>query len=320
MLNPGQGIRLRSSACTDAGKVRDNNEDRVDIWSNDRVVLAIVADGMGGAVAGEEASRIAIEKIHRGLTEDAAEPSEALELIDQETLAENMKSTIRVANEAIMRKAEVHPELKGMGTTITMALVRNTEVVLGHVGDSRAYLIDGDDGYIIQITADHSFVQALVNAGHISEEEAEDHPMKNVLYRALGQSHDVDVDVYFERLKVGDRLVLCSDGLTLHVKPKEIAQVVLAASSPAEASQKLVDLANERGGRDNVSVIVVKVESTEAETDVDDERAELGFYGDEDTLIIGEKGPFRSSESQMFPSLQDRDGNPSNRNQSGSPF
>jgi PPM family protein phosphatase len=261
MMDPARGIRLRSSARTNTGKVRDNNEDNIHLWTSDQTALAIVADGMGGAAAGEEASRIAVEMIQEGLI-DATTGGKAELLVeeDDDSLTDRMKLAIRSANMSIVQKADRHPEFKGMGTTVTMALVRNTHAVIGHVGDSRAYLIDGQDGHIIQVTSDHSFVQALVSAGHISEEEAEDHPMKNVLYRALGQARDVEVDIYYERLHPNDRLVLCSDGLTLHVRPEEIAQVVLAADNPEEASQKLIELANVRGGRDNVSVIVIKVE------------------------------------------------------------
>lgn len=303
MGNPGQRIRLRSSARTSTGKVRDNNEDSVHLWSGDHVVLAVVADGMGGAVAGEEASRIAIEKIDEGLAHVDSQLSDNHDLLDEELLTERMMQAIRAANNAIFRKAEQNPEFKGMGTTVTMAYVHNMHAILGHVGDSRAYLVDGKDGQIIQVTSDHSFVQALVAAGHISAEEADDHPMKNVLYRALGQSREIEVDIYLEQLHIGDRLVLCSDGLTLHVKPKEIAQVILAADDPAESSQKLIELANQRGGRDNVSVIVIKVEEAYPGT-IDDTQHTYNYDEDEDTLELNEldKSKFGSSESRNSPS------------------
>src|SRR5690606_33698150 len=123
-----------------------------------------------------------------------------------------------------------------------------TEAIIAHVGDSRAYQIDGATQRITQITADHSFVEALLAAGHITPEQAEDHPMRNVLYRALGQAEDLDVDIYTVRLEIGDRLVLCSDGLTRHVKPEEIARLALADGNPSRSSQSLIDLANSRGG------------------------------------------------------------------------
>jgi serine/threonine protein phosphatase PrpC len=270
MVNPGQQVCLFSSARTDTGRVRSNNEDSIHLWTNgDHVVLAVVADGMGGAVAGEEASRIAVETIHAQLSSPDGWQAQISDYsdIDPNELVDRLQQAISGANETIVARAAANPELKGMGTTVTLAFVHNTEVVIGHVGDSRAYLIDGSDGYCTQVTADHTLVQALVDAGHISQEEAESHPMKNVLYRALGQSNDVDIDIYFERMHIGDRLILCSDGLTLHVEPEEIAQLAIS-HEPVECSQKLIDLAKERGGHDNISVVVIKVEKECAEDEL----------------------------------------------------
>ena len=274
MVDPGQQVCLFSSARTDTGRVRSNNEDSIHLWANgDHVVLAVVADGMGGAVAGEEASRIAVETIHRQLSSPNGWQSKISDYsdIDPNELVDQLQQAITGANDTIVDRAAANPELKGMGTTVTLAFVHNTEVVIGHVGDSRAYLIDGSDGYCTQVTSDHTLVQALVEAGHISQPEADSHPMKNVLYRALGQSRDVDVDIYFERMHVGDRLVLCSDGLTLHVKAEEIAQLAIA-HDPDVCSQKLIDLANERGGHDNISVVVIKVEKICAEDETQIEK------------------------------------------------
>src|SRR5690606_28257892 len=156
-----------------------------------------------------------------GLLEKEIEPKNLFDSLSADTLSDKLRDIIRAANLNIVQRTVSSPELKGMGTTVTMALVKYDYAVIGHVGDSRAYLVDGNDGSISQITSDHSFVEAMVAAGHISREEAEDHPMKNVLYRALGQSEEIDVDVYHSYLRVGDRLVICSDGLTLHVKPNE---------------------------------------------------------------------------------------------------
>jgi PPM family protein phosphatase len=306
MYDPGQTIRLRASARTNTGRVRDNNEDTVHLWTyNDYIVLAIVADGMGGAVAGEEASKIAVKTIQEGLSEDSLQQTEE-QVPEQDDLTGRLKEVINAANANIVDQAHAQPQYKGMGTTVTLALVRDSHVVIGHVGDSRAYQIDGKDGHIHQITSDHSFVQALIAAGHISEEEAEDHPMKNVLYRALGQGHEVEIDIYYEKLHTGDRLVLCSDGLTLHVKPDEIAQVTLAEDDPARASQKLIDLANQRGGRDNVSVIVIKAESglddntITAEVNQVEQPDSEADYDDEDTLLI----PGARSLQALEPDIQ----------------
>lgn len=255
MPTPEPGIRLRSSARTSVGQVRENNEDTVHLWTRDDMVLAIVADGMGGAAAGEEASRIAVETIKSGFAQREAEGD-----TNDNTLTEKLLEAIQTANQRIVQKASHSPEMRGMGTTLTLALVRGTYAVFAHVGDSRAYWVDGADQSIAQVTSDHSFVQALVLAGHITQEQAANHPMGNVLYRALGQAEEIDVDMYYKRLHVGDRLVLCSDGLTRHVKPEEIAEIALSDPNPDLTSQKLIDLANSRGGEDNVSVIVISVE------------------------------------------------------------
>jgi PPM family protein phosphatase len=290
MTDPGfNNIRLRSSARTSVGQVRENNEDNIRLWTGDGFVLAVVADGMGGAAAGEEASRIAVEAIQIGLAEREYARQTVPEKPSDDLLTEKMRAVIRQANLSIMQRAAKEPEMRGMGTTVTLALVRGTDVLVAHVGDSRAYLVSGFDSEITQITSDHSFVEALVAAGHITRDQADEHPMKNVLYRALGQTEDVDVDLFHTHLQVGDRLVLCSDGLTRHVKPPEIARLALADENPEVSSQKLIDLANERGGEDNVSVIVVAVER-----DFTDRIAQLNAAfepqgDDEDTLILKDR-------------------------------
>jgi protein phosphatase len=261
MNGSGWDIHLRTGARTSTGQVRENNEDSLHLWEAASFVLAVVADGMGGAAAGEEASRIAVEAVEDGLI--ALEPdSTTLRTLSEEHIAQKLREAIRRGNLNIVRRAAVDPEMRGMGTTVTLAFVRDMHAIVAHVGDSRAYLVDSGTRDITQITDDHSLVEALVAAGHLTHEQAQEHPLRNVLYRALGQNEDVDVDIYEAHLRVGDRLVLCSDGLTRHVKPFEIAEAVLTERDPERASQKLIDLANERGGEDNVSVIVIAVEGT----------------------------------------------------------
>lgn len=301
MSNPEQGIRLRSSARTSTGQVRDNNEDNIHLWTHDDFVLAIVADGMGGAAAGEEASRIAVETIKAGFVPQDSSAAEGFDAADG-TLAEKIRDSINAANLSIFEKANASPEFRGMGTTLTLSFVRETFATFAHVGDSRAYLVDGSDSSISQITSDHSFVQALVMAGHITAEEAINHPMGNVLYRALGQAEEVDVDMYHKRLHVGDRLVLCSDGLTRHVKPDEIAEIVLSDSNPDVVSQKLIDLANERGGEDNVSVIVISVEGNQQARRPVDQAVMASEIDEEATLILKER-PFSRATSDPADTL-----------------
>lgn len=311
-------MRLRSSASTSIGQVRENNEDNVRLWEEDDFVVAVVADGMGGAVAGEEASRIAVDSIEEGaLFDDSTETP--LDLSDEQVL-DWLRKTIRAANVNIVHRAFNNPELRGMGTTMTMAFVRRNRALIAHVGDSRAYLVDGHTRRITQITADHSFVEALVAAGHLTHEQAEEHPMRNVLYRALGQNEDVDVDVYETRLRSGDRLVLCSDGLTRHVKPSEIAAITSDEENPEAAGQALINLANERGGEDNVSVIIIMLDGDDRDEDTSelknlflveddhlvrkDRRAtdtvEIPISDEDDTLKMNDTPPlgWRSSSSE----------------------
>jgi serine/threonine protein phosphatase PrpC len=252
----------RAAARSDVGRVRENNEDRVGLWARHGIVLAMVADGMGGAAAGEEASRLVTEAIQADFLGEAR-GSETLRDLSEDELAEKMRSAVRRANRAVLDRANEKPELQGMGTTITLALVRNNRVIVAHVGDSRAYLIDGHEGWINQITDDHSFVEALLASGHITSEQAAVHPMRNVLYRALGQVDDTEADLYRRTLTEGDWLVLCSDGLTRHVTPAEITAATSQYTTPEEVAQSLIDLANQRGGEDNISAIVVMMESAQ---------------------------------------------------------
>lgn len=310
MKQPENHIRLVSSARTDKGRVRQNNEDSIDLWVAGKAgqyVLAVVADGMGGAAAGEEASRIAIDTVRKQLTDDYHKGPDDYADEDEEYLVDRLVDVIKTANLNITEKAMNNPELKGMGTTMTLAFARQSDLSIVHVGDSRAYQVDGHDGTIRQLTADHSFVQALVDAGHITAEEADNHPMRNVLYRALGQDESVDVDSYSDlRLSIGDRLILCSDGLTLHVKPHEIADAVMDHRNPEVATQKLLELANTRGGKDNISVIVVTVESasndetTQAHPKAlsDDTTVPIApYYEDNDTLRMDQ---LSDSDSKQY--------------------
>lgn len=285
MHSSGNAVRLRTSTRTSTGQVRENNEDNVHLWAQEDSVLAIVADGMGGAAAGEEASRLAVEAIEDGLVEREAPILQIFNQLGDDTIAQKLRDIIQTANNDIMQRAAAEPSLRGMGTTVTLAFVRDMHAIVAHVGDSRAYLVSKRDRKITQITADHSFVEALVAAGHITQEQAEDHPMRNVLYRALGQTEDIDVDVYYTRLRPGDRMILCSDGLTRHVKSYEIAEIALKSDDPDEITRQLIDMTNERGGEDNVSVAVILVDLVENESQSAVKPAVL--YED-DTLVLQE--------------------------------
>ena len=211
----------RASADSDLGQLRENNEDRVGLWARQGVVLALVADGMGGAAAGEEASRLVIEAVQADFLGEAR-GSETLNDLPEDEVIEKLRQTVRRANRAVIHHSDDHVEFQGMGTTLTLAFVRDNRVIVAHVGDSRAYLVDGREAWINQITDDHSFVEALLASGHITPEQAAVHPMRNVLYRALGQLEETEPDFYTRNLTEGDRLILCSDGLTRHVTPPEL--------------------------------------------------------------------------------------------------
>ena len=253
-----QPLHYWGSAKTHPGMVRNNNQDHIYLLELDTFLLAIVADGMGGAAGGEEASRIAIETIQSQVNTEILHDLDRYVDMDSTALAIQLANFVTMANVQIVSRSEEDPSLKGMGTTLTLAFIRQDELILAHVGDSRAYIYREDESKLEQLTVDHSFVQALVQAGHLSPDEASMHPMKNVLYRALGQMPEMDVDIYANtHVYPGDRLLLCSDGLTLHVEEDEIQQVIETESNPFEVTKQLVDLANERGGKDNISVIVV---------------------------------------------------------------
>lgn len=284
MSEAEQRIRLRGGVCTSVGQVRENNEDNLHLWLRDAYVLAIVADGMGGAAAGEEASRIAVETVEAGLLD-----AERLKFdtMPEDLVRLELRAAIRDANMAIVNRAAGNPEFRGMGTTVTMAFVRGSRVIVAHVGDSRAYLVEGGSRQITQVTVDHSFVEALIAAGHLTQEQAEEHPMQHVLYRALGQNDDLDVDIYETRVHSGDRLVLCSDGLTRHVKPAEIAEIVLGTDDPSQAAQRLIDRANALGGVDNVSSVVLIIDSVPDDDDPTIEINRLAMLPvEEDTLRL----------------------------------
>ncbi len=253
---------IESSALTNIGQVRHNNEDNVQLWVMDDITLGLVADGMGGAAGGEEASRLAVETVQTDFV-DFMPNSASLHDQLEDQLFQKLREVFNRANQVVLERAAEDYELTGMGTTATMVLVRGDEAIFAHIGDSRAYLIDAQTHSITQVTEDHSFVEALLASGHITPEQAAIHPLRNVLYRALGQKDetDTDIEIYKHSLKIGDRVILCSDGLTRHLQNREIAAIAMDSDSPGLIGERLIALANERGGEDNVSVIVMVVKS-----------------------------------------------------------
>ena len=226
---------------TDSGRRRRNNED---VYVCQPPLFAI-ADGMGGAQAGEVASGLAAKALREG--EDA-----------RGTTEERVNALIQSANRRVYEKAREDPALSGMGTTLTLALVDEKSVTLGHVGDSRAYRLR--DGKLEQVTQDHSLVAELTRAGKLSEEEAETHPQRSVITRALGTDPDVDGDVFSVETQEGDVFLLCSDGLTDMVGDQNIEEILQKQrDSLKKAAQELVKAANRAGGEDNITVLLFEV-------------------------------------------------------------
>jgi PPM family protein phosphatase len=226
---------------TDTGRQRRGNEDS----SFARAPLFVVADGMGGAQAGEVASRIAVDTFARGLPDAGA-------------AEERLATRVREANADIYERAHSEQDLAGMGTTLTAAYVDDTHVAIAHVGDSRAYLFR--DGTLTRLTQDHSLVDELVRRGKLTEEEAAEHPQRSIITRALGPEPDVDVDTWTYPVRGGDLLLVCSDGLTSMVSEERVAEILGGTETLDSAAQALIDEANRAGGRDNITVILVRFE------------------------------------------------------------
>ncbi len=241
---------------TDQGKLRDHNEDNGGVYLKEDVVLAIIADGMGGHLAGEEASRLAVKCLEQAWSH--YEPG-ADELEDEKWLEE----VVREANLSIFEHANSHPECKGMGTTLVAALCRPNRLTIANVGDSRGYLFNGEE--LRQITEDHSLVNELVKAGQLSEEDAAYHPRKNVLLRALGTDQETKIDVFQIEWSESDGLLLCSDGLSNLVNKQEMIKILESAKPLSEKAEDLIGHANEAGGNDNISVTLVLNNGGEAD-------------------------------------------------------
>ena len=251
-------LTLSAFGLTDVGRKRKHNEDAYLVDAERG--LFVVADGMGGHAAGEVASRITVESMQEFIatSDDTTESSWPFGHGNRASSSGNrLTAAVERANEKVMRAVANRPELKGMGTTVVAALVDGERATLVHVGDSRAYLFR--DGELRRLTDDHSWVQEQVNAGILSEDEAKSHPLKNVVTRALGGSPHVSVDLIEVPLRAGDRFLLCSDGLTGMVADDEIHGFLLTETVAEVVVRKLVDLANERGGVDNITSIVIDV-------------------------------------------------------------
>ena len=283
MTESDQGeVQVHVFGRTDVGRTREHNEDAfvvADLTTNDASLqpsvrkhkvgnkgsLFMVADGMGGAAAGEIASQMATEIVLRELRENwipSPNPS-------PEAFARCLKRAAQTANQQIHSYATSHQEFRGMGTTATIAGILGDTLYLAQVGDSRGYLVR--DGVAQQITKDQSLMQKLIEAGELTEEEAAQSERRNIILQALGPEPTIKVDLTFQKLRRGDMLVLCSDGLSGQVTKDDIGRVIAEQKDLVQACRKLIDLANDAGGPDNITVIIARFDgeglSVEAEGD-----------------------------------------------------
>lgn len=231
-------MRPSVGAKSDVGRVRDGNEDSYLL----KEPYFAVADGMGGHLAGDVASRIAVQTISENTG-------------DGETGPQELERAVKDANAAIYAKASSDPSLHGMGTTCTLVFVADSEIHIAHVGDSRAYLFR--DGEISLITEDHTLVGRMVKEGRLQPEEAERHPQRSIITRALGVDAEIDVDLLAIPIKDGDRVLLCSDGLTSMIKADAIQDVLARNEDPQAAVDELIDAANAAGGEDNITAVLL---------------------------------------------------------------
>ena len=253
-------MKTRSESCSDVGRKRKGNEDS--LACNEALRLYVVADGMGGHAAGEVASRVAVDAIEEFVTLTSGNEEITWPFGLDETISydgNRLKTAIRHANRKVIEATRERAELEGMATTVAAVLVDGDVANIAHVGDSRIYLWSG--GEIRLLTSDHSWINEQVQSGVISAEQARSHPLRNVVTRALGGRAELVVDVQSRKMAAGEVLLLCSDGLTTMVPDEQIAELVAGAGEDlAAAARALVDAANESGGEDNITVLLVRFE------------------------------------------------------------
>ncbi|WP_010649398.1 Stp1/IreP family PP2C-type Ser/Thr phosphatase [Oceanobacillus massiliensis] len=239
---------------TDRGQVRSHNEDSGGIFYNsNQQLLAVIADGMGGHQAGDVASQLAID-----LVRDKWLPQTGIS--SPEKIETWLSNTVSEVNHSIYEYSLKNKECEGMGTTIVIAICLEEFVTIAHVGDSRCYILN-ENGFK-QITNDHSLVNELVRSGQISEDDAEQHPRKNVLLKAMGTETNVSEDILTVEWEAGDRLLLCSDGLSNKLNDEDLAAFIREAKDLGDIGSEMIELANERGGEDNISLILVQHDSS----------------------------------------------------------
>lgn len=246
---------MRAFSKTDKGKRREMNQDYV-YTSDSRIGnlpnLCILADGMGGHNAGDYASRYTVQTIVDSIEKD--EHTEPVSIIEQ---------AIQRANQAILEKAKTDIDLEGMGTTVVVAAIVDNEMYVANVGDSRLYVV-GEE--IHQVTKDHSFVQEMVRRGELNEKDARVHPDRNIITRAIGGGKPLEVDFFEVELKKEERVLMCSDGLTDMIEDEEILKILKEQKDTTKGIERLIETANENGGNDNITVVVIEPFSDEVKT------------------------------------------------------
>ncbi len=235
------------------GCIREKNEDRFFIPRKEQPLVFAVADGMGGHAAGEVASAMCIE----ALGEKVEELSEKLQQYDLFKMKDILEQAMLQANESVYYAQNKSPEFKGMGTTLTVAVLLDKEILVGHVGDSQVHLFSEEGCF--QVTEDHSLVMELLKNGEISPEEIHTHPQRHFLTRVLGASPSVKIDFYIAALAPGHFILLCTDGLTTMLKPEEIRQIIYSATDIEEAADRLLEESNTLGGLDNITFVLVNI-------------------------------------------------------------
>jgi serine/threonine protein phosphatase PrpC len=261
-------LRAADTICkTDTGRQRRDNEDSAYV----RAPLFVVADGMGGAQAGEVASALAVEEFQRPLA-------------DEGTPEQRLADRVQSANRRIYETAQTAHERAGMGTTLTAAYLDEADLAVAHVGDSRAYILR--DGALTRLTQDHSLVEELVRRGKLTAEEAAEHPQRSIITRALGIENDVQVDTWTYPVRAGDVVLMCSDGLTSMIGEDQIAAALRAEPDLDRAAERLIAEANEAGGRDNITVVLFRLEDVGSDVG-GDQPTEVGLAA---PRVVGSAG------------------------------
>jgi len=243
-------LNLSATGKTDQGLLRSNNEDN--FYLDEKLGLLVVADGMGGHASGETASKLAVNVIRDYFQGPQKMTGDYNHSYSEFT--NKLNSAIRLANLAVFEAAQSSPQLKGMGTTIAAVLLMGNRLSIAHIGDSRVYLVRA--GNIEQLTDDHSIVNEQVKRDLITKEEAAKSEMKNILTKALGISADTEADLDELTMFEGDILLLCSDGLNIMMTDEAILEIISFAENPVAACDSLINAANEKGGKDNITVVI----------------------------------------------------------------